>query len=106
MRHLLTLMTMLGKDLNSILQMWVDWFFQHCIVVSLLVEYFILKNKEISARQQKKNGHSILRAANNENEIWNMDVLPLLNAVCTEISLTYLQFSQGFGGSQHTYSPL
>ena len=55
MRHLLTLMTtMVREGPNSNLQMWVDWFFQHCIVVSLLIEYFILKNKEISARQQKK----------------------------------------------------
>jgi len=105
MRHLLTLMTtMVREGPNSNLQMWVDWFFQHCIVVSLLVEYFILKNKEISARQQKKNGHSILRAANNENEIWNMDVLPLLDAVCTKISLTYLQFSQGSGSQQNSVS--
>jgi hypothetical protein len=52
MRHLLTLLTTGGKDLSSKLQMWLDWFFQHCMVVSLLVEYFILKkrNKRTAAK--------------------------------------------------------
>lgn len=63
-------MTLAGEGPNSNLQAWLDLFFQHYMVVSLLIGniFFFVKNEERSAQQQK-HGYSILRAAKNENEI-------------------------------------